>query len=94
MVSPLIVLSLPLLLVIGPLAVAWRRNRARTPRLERLGRNALIGVSTLLAAGPILTGIFFITRSDSGMPVEAEGLIGFGFFFVPFMVASFNATKI
>lgn len=82
-VSPLIVFSAPIVLLLGPPAIAWWRRRAQRPRLDRILRWWLVATSGFMALAPAIAGFWIIARSDSGAPPESFWLVITGLALVP-----------
>ena len=88
LISPLIVVAVPLLIVLGPVGVAWWRGRRMVPRLGATGRWWLVVVSVLVLAMPAGAAVWLIVVSDDGPPPESFWLIVIGIVVSPLTVAS------
>ena len=83
-VSPLIFISVPLVALLGPPAIAWWRGRGRLPRVGTVMRVWLIVSSSLVFLTPVIPGIWFILSIDTGAPKESFWLLMTGIALLPF----------
>lgn len=83
-ISPLIIFSVPMLLIFGWVAVLWWRNRDDRSVLALPVRIYLACASISLLAFPAGTVIWYVSASDSAVGVEAVVLLGMSFFLLPF----------
>lgn len=83
-VSPMIVLSIPLLVLLGPAAFFWWRGRFDTPRVGRVGRFYLIAVSFLLVATTVGPAIWYLMSTRSGAGEEVFWLFVIAATLLPF----------
>lgn len=94
-VSPLFIVSVPLLVLIGPVSVAWWLRRNRSWRLRRGGRLYLIVVSAIVAAAPVTPAIWYLftVESDASIsgargPDESFWLILIGLCLSPMFISA------
>ena len=87
-VSPLIVFAVPLLILLGPVGVAWWRGRRTTPRIGAQARWWLVAVSLLALAMPVVPALWYLVANDDGAPPESFWLIVVGVALLPLTLAS------
>ena len=90
-ISPLIVIAVPLLILLGPFGLAWWRGRRATPRVGALARWWLVVVAlvALVAlAVPVVTAVWYLVASDDCAPPESFWLIVIGVVVLPLTLAS------
>ena len=83
-ISPMIVLSVPLLAMLGPPTIAWWRGRSDAPRVGSIMLWWLILASTPILLAPLVPGVWFIVSSESGPPTESFWLVVIGLLVAPF----------
>lgn len=84
LISPLIVLSVPLVALLGPPATAWWLGRNRAPRVGSIMLGWLSLVSVLIFLAPLLPGVWFIASRESGPPTASFWLIVTALLLAPF----------
>lgn len=87
-ISPLIIFAVPLLIVLGPVGLAWRRGRRVTPRIGAPARWLLVMASLLVLALPVVPALWYIIASDNGAPPESFWLVVIGIAVCPLALAS------
>ncbi len=94
-VSPLFTVSVPLLVLVGPLTVAWWTRRNHVWRLGRGGRIYLIGASAIVVATPATPAIWYLLTvgsddsvSGTGGPDESFWLLLIGLCLLPMVVSA------
>ena len=87
-ISPLIVFAVPLLVLLGPVGLAWWRGRRTTPRVGAPARWWLLAVSLLVLAMPVVPALWYLVANDDGAPPESFWLIVIGVVLSPLTLAS------
>ena len=87
-ISPLIVFAVPLLILLGPVGLAWWRGRRATPRVGAPSRWWLVMVSLLVLAMPVLPALWYLFANDDGAPPESFWLIVIGIVLLPLTLAT------
>lgn len=87
-ISPLIVFAVPLLILLGPVGIAWWRGRRAIARVGAPARWWLVVVSLLVLAMPVVPALWFLMANDDGVPPESFWLIVIGVGLLPLTVAS------
>lgn len=87
-VSPLIVLSVPLVVLLGPPALAWWLGRNYVPRVGSIMLWWLILVSVVIFLMPLVLGVWALASSESGPPTESFWLIVTGLALVAFPLST------
>ena len=87
-ISPLIVFAVPLLILLGPVGIAWWRGRRATPRVGAPALWWLVVVSLLVLATPVVPALWFLIANDDGAPLESFWLIVIGVVLLPLTLAS------
>jgi hypothetical protein len=75
LISPLIVLSAPLIALLGPPGAAWWLGRNYVPRVGSIMLWWLILASVLVFLAPLIPGVWYIASSESGSPPESFWLV-------------------
>jgi hypothetical protein len=87
-VSPLIIVAVPLLVVLGPVGFAWWRSRRKSPRVGAAARWWLATTSIAVLALPVVPALWFMIDNDDGAPAESFWLILVGVGLLPFTFAA------
>lgn len=87
-ISPLIVFAVPLLILLGPVGIAWWRGRRATPRVGAPALWWLVVVSLLVLATPVVPALWFLIANYDGAPLESFWLIVIGVVLLPLTLAS------
>lgn len=91
-ISPLIIVAVPLLAVIGPVGFAWWRSRRMSPRVGAAARWWLATTSLVVLALPVVPALWFMFDNDDGAPPESFWLILVGIGLLPLTFAA-TATR-
>ena len=87
-ISPLIIIAVPLLILLGPVGVVWWRGRRAIPRIGAPARWWLVVVSLLVLAMPVMPALWYLVANDDGAPPESFWLIVVGLVVLPLTLAS------
>jgi hypothetical protein len=92
-ISPLIVISLPLLLVLGPPAWSWWRHRSERPRMPPWAIVWLVFAASLLVLMPVGAATWWIVDASDGGGAEAALMVCLAFVLSPFLVAALVVNR-
>jgi hypothetical protein len=87
-ISPLIIIAVPLLFLLGPVGLAWWRGRRATPRVGAPARWLLLGVSLVVLAMPFVPALWYLVADVDGAPPESFWLIVIGVVLLPLTLAT------
>lgn len=88
LISPMIVLSVPLVVVLGPPGLAWWRGRNKVRRVGPFMLRWLIVASVMVFLTPLIPGIWLLADNDSGPPPESFWLIVTALLLAPFPLSA------
>jgi hypothetical protein len=87
-ISPLIVVAVPVLVILGPVCFRWWVGRRRSPRIGGVARWWLVLASTLLLSAPVVPAIWYLLDNETGAPKESFWLLVIAVGVVPFPMAA------
>lgn len=88
LISPLIIVAVPLLIMLGPVAIAWWRGRRMAPRIGFAARWWLMAASVVVLAAPVVPAVWFLIDNTDGAPKESFWLLVFELALLLFTLAA------